>query len=175
MSSYSRNWPFLKTWAGEVMAITQHDPPLDIGQLIPFGDLCFTFSLDLSNHSIQLLDTVMPKPAMWGALLWIAFISPNTESWSANVIFPQAFSPGKGHRHVPREWAFFTIWGKTIIIPSTASGCAPASLLHAHRTDLSPLSLGSSTAIPTSASPGKNAPPHTKWGTNYQKSYCRGI
>lgn len=51
------------------MAITQHDPPLDTGQLIPFGDLCFTFSLDLSNHSIQLLDTVMPKPAMWGALL----------------------------------------------------------------------------------------------------------
>lgn len=32
---------------------------------------------------------------------------------------------------------------KKIKIPSTASGCAPASLLRARRTDLSPLSVGS--------------------------------
>lgn len=87
-----------------------------------------------------------------------SFTFPNTESWSNNVIFPQAFTWRKGNSHVPGEWASLTNTRKKIIIPSPVPGCAPDP---AHRTDLRPLPAGSQ-LIPT---PGgqqlqeNNAPP----------------
>lgn len=121
--------------AGEIAAITQHDPLPGSGQLISVWDLCFVFSLNLSNCSFQLLDGAVSEPTRPGGFAPSSLIFPPIHRDVAQLML---FFPSFHNRERPRMRAWKTIHchntGKKNKSSQRRAGLSPASHLPSLRT-----------------------------------------